>query len=605
MKMKKSNLAIIILAVIFASSGIINIIIAIIGGFPKPIQEKKILIIGFDTNPEKLDPVDTRDVSSFQIQQQVVQGLIQYNVSDHPNYPIIPVLATNWTWVGADHIDFELRQGVKFHDGTDWDADAAIWNLQRLMWFSNYTGTLPVNATSWLGLPSSLYFASDGETPYIENFFVSKINQFSIAIDLSFDFAPFLDLLCFPSSFMCSPTSTPKYSYLNITHDVLVGTGPYKMDFDGDGNKDDGEGIQPNVEVRFRKNEDFWGENEVGWKKPFSKCAEIVVFDINEDDVSRNTDMFVLDIDYLLGTIPDMIDIFNESEYHTVKQVEELNYGYLSFYCNDYNPTAPPSWTLLNVTWRKALQFAINYTHIVDEIFQEPVVRGPLVVCRSMPGYNASADANKITMNFTSARLIMQSMGFGVGWDTAYPGANEFEWSAASFRTVRVNEIYSDTINQELNLLLLQNWDLIGVDIDITVRTSEDFYNIARNTPWVIDVALMEWRPDYLDAYSILEPLFSNTSYANICRMNDPYMMTLLSQALLTTSAVARQQIYMHIQSKYFDATTPDHEWKYPHAPLYANLNTYVHSADLNYTAYNTLSDLWTWEMYLRTWEEA
>jgi len=602
MKMKKTDLTVLILALIFATTGIVNIMVAIIGGFPPRISEKTTLIIGFNANPEKLDPVDTRDAPSFQIQQQVIQGLVQYNVSDHPNYPIIPVLATNWTWTGADHIEFEIRPGVKFHDGTDWDADAAIWNLNRLMWFSNYSDTLPDNFTSWLGLPSTIYFAPDGVTPYIAN--VYKINDFRIAIDLSFDFAPFLDLLCFPSSFMCSPISTPRYSYLNVTNDVLVGTGPYKMDFDSDGKKDDGEGIYPDIEVRFQKNQDFWGKFEVGWRNPFSKCAEILIFNINEDDVSRTTDMFVFDIDYLLGIIPDTIENFNASEYHTVNQVEELNYGYISFYCNDYNPTAPPSWTHLNVTWRKALQLAINYTHVIDVIFQEPVVRGPTVVSRSMPGYNASADVNKITMNFTLARALMQSMGFGVGWDTTYPGVNEFEWSAASFRTIRVNEINSDTVNQDLNLLILQNWDLIGVDIDVTVRSPEEFYNTTRNTPWEIDVALAEWRPDYLDAFNILEPLFSNTSYANICRMNDPYMMSLLNQVIMTTDTVARQQIYMHIQSKYFDVTTPDHEWKYPHAPLYAHLNTYVHSANLTYTAYNVFADLWTWEMYIEEWEE-
>jgi peptide/nickel transport system substrate-binding protein len=48
--------------------------------------------------------------------------------------PLRPALVTKWTidpndkkrWV------FELRKGVKFHDGCDWNADVAIWNIDRL-----------------------------------------------------------------------------------------------------------------------------------------------------------------------------------------------------------------------------------------------------------------------------------------------------------------------------------------------------------------------------------------------------------------------------------------------------------------------------------------
>src|SRR5262249_12376359 len=45
-----------------------------------------------------------------------------------------PGLATKWYVDEQDQKKwiFELRKGVKFHDGCDWNADAAIWNLERL-----------------------------------------------------------------------------------------------------------------------------------------------------------------------------------------------------------------------------------------------------------------------------------------------------------------------------------------------------------------------------------------------------------------------------------------------------------------------------------------
>src|SRR6185503_15790298 len=48
---------------------------------------------------------------------------------------IKPGLATEWA---ADPSDgkkwtFKLRQGVKMHDGTDFDADIVIWNLEKIL----------------------------------------------------------------------------------------------------------------------------------------------------------------------------------------------------------------------------------------------------------------------------------------------------------------------------------------------------------------------------------------------------------------------------------------------------------------------------------------
>src|SRR6266446_9775607 len=48
---------------------------------------------------------------------------------------IRPGLATGWAPVEGDSKTwiFKLRQGVKFHDGSDFDADAVIWNLDKLL----------------------------------------------------------------------------------------------------------------------------------------------------------------------------------------------------------------------------------------------------------------------------------------------------------------------------------------------------------------------------------------------------------------------------------------------------------------------------------------
>ncbi|MFX1477414.1 MAG: ABC transporter substrate-binding protein [Promethearchaeota archaeon] len=593
MEMEKKNLAIIILAVILAASGVGNVILAITGGFVTLVpEEKKTIIIGFATNPPALDPVDTWDVPSFQVQQQVLQGLVQYNVSDHPNYPIIPVLASSWEWTGADHVEFQIRAGVNFVEkdpdtegafiDTPFDADAALWNLNRLLFFCNYTGQLQENDTAWLGFPNSLYYLPDGVTPLISS--VSKVNDMRIAIDLNIEFAPFLDLMCFAATFMMKPDHDYKYSIRDISTETLIGTGPYIMDAP----------VFSDVEVRYIRNEHFWGINEPGWGLPW---AEVVVLDIDEDDVSRNMDMLAGKIDYLQGMLPSMKDTFNESADHTVFQLGEgLCYYYVEMYSGDHPPNPR-----LNVTWRKALQFAINYTYITDEIYQSLVVRAPAMVPRAMPGHNDSVVI--VDFDIQKAREIMQSMDFGftggVPWDTTYPGTNEADWTGASFRTVEVNRHYGSVNNEQMNLIMDQTFALIGVDTHETVREWGEYLDTGENHPWDMELSYIGWCPDYLDAFNMMDPLLNPASHSNFAHINDPHVNSQLALAAITTSPAARQAIYMHLQSYLFDVTTADHEWKYPQAPLFTSLVTYCHSSKLTYTAYNALADMWTWKMSL------
>ena len=132
MEMEKKNLAIIILAVVLAASGVGNIILGIQTGAITIIpEEKETLIIGTLSGPVDLDPVDSWDSASWDVINQVCEGLLFYDPRD-PDLPLIPMLATDYTFADSTHIDFNLRTGVTFHDGTAFNADAAVWNFDRL-----------------------------------------------------------------------------------------------------------------------------------------------------------------------------------------------------------------------------------------------------------------------------------------------------------------------------------------------------------------------------------------------------------------------------------------------------------------------------------------
>ena len=63
----------------------------------------------------------------------VFQGLIGFDLTTTGPVKLLPGLAEKWEQAADDKKSwiFHLRKGVKFHDGTDFNADAVVWNLDR------------------------------------------------------------------------------------------------------------------------------------------------------------------------------------------------------------------------------------------------------------------------------------------------------------------------------------------------------------------------------------------------------------------------------------------------------------------------------------------
>ncbi len=75
-----------------------------------------------------LDPHSQNHATTNSILMHAYEGLTRYSAT----YQVEPALATKWTFVTPTQVRFELRKGVKFHDGTPFTADDVVFSFSRI-----------------------------------------------------------------------------------------------------------------------------------------------------------------------------------------------------------------------------------------------------------------------------------------------------------------------------------------------------------------------------------------------------------------------------------------------------------------------------------------
>ncbi len=93
------------------------------------------LVVAVPANVVTLDPGDANNTLDQGVCRLFLQGLFGFD----ENMKVVPLLAESATAnEQATEFTFKLRQGVKFHDGSDFDADAVKINLERIADPSNH-----------------------------------------------------------------------------------------------------------------------------------------------------------------------------------------------------------------------------------------------------------------------------------------------------------------------------------------------------------------------------------------------------------------------------------------------------------------------------------
>ena len=568
--MEKKNIAITVLIIALIGSGVGNIILAITGQADLPPSRSLAYIRGTSAGPDTLEITDAWDSASNDVLEQVVETLFAWDLSD-TDLPRINLLAETFWWNGTTELQIKLKEDILFHDGTDFDADAAKWNLDRLQYLINATGT----NTGEVAHTQSLWMNPDGETPIMST--IASDGAYNITITLSNAYAPFQSALTYINSGMISPTAHAgdATSFIDLTTGDVVGTGPFTYD-----------SFTPDVEVRLSRWDDYWMRDQNGF--PVVANFHTVIFAIYDDAVTAHNAFLNYQIDAnAMSSDQNLLQYEADPKLHVERFTEDTGIPSLVYQYIGFNNK------LYNKTWRKAFSYAFNYTYIIEELRLGNAIRS---VSPISPGfgasYNASVPAVAVPDNgdIAIARATMQSMGFGIGlttdadWIAVADGSSPFASPVYTYNT-------GNTYRTDLGIAVANWLKLIGCAVvDHGVEWSV-FLTDLNDQMDNLGIFAIGWAPDYLDPFNMIDPLFNSISGSNAAQINDTVLEGMLVLALAETDTNLRNIIYKDIQA--YMATEG-----YYHAPCYHSRVTSNHGANIYGVPYNAMGTLRIFPVY-------
>jgi len=265
---------------------------------------------------DTLDPAVSRSVPSYNVIDQLFNRLVAWDGNDRSN--VVPDLAESWSRTDdGKQWTFVLKQGVKFHDGTDFNAEAVKFNLDRIR-------------DPKLGSPHRSYYA--------DILSVDVLSPYQVRITTKEASPTLLELLAKQSSSISSPAAVLKYGRAYGHHPV--GTGPYTFN-----------SWVPNDQAVIEKNAAYYGTPA----KPSS-----IVFRPVKEDSSRVIELRTNNADVAANLSPEAaieLKALGKSELLRVPSTFQVFF--------EMNLTKPP---FDDPRIRRAVSMAIDRQALVDKV---------------------------------------------------------------------------------------------------------------------------------------------------------------------------------------------------------------------------------------------
>lgn len=264
-----------------------------------------------------LNPAEASGLSDSSVVRTMFEGLVGFNAE----FELVPELATSWEInEDATAITFVLREGVMFHDGTAFNAQAV----------KDYY--------EWVLNPDSKSARGRGVIANIDT--IEVLGEYELRMNLKEPSGAMLYNLALSNSRIASPTSIETYGDEAGRHPV--GTGPFKF-----------EAWQESEFVKVSRFEDYWGE---------SAKVDNLTFLIVPNAATRVAMLQAGEVEFIEDLPPQLIDAIEAAPNLDVLTGKTTFLRILQL-----NTTKPP---FDDVRVRQAMNYAIDKEQLVNVVFR-------------------------------------------------------------------------------------------------------------------------------------------------------------------------------------------------------------------------------------------
>ena len=342
------------------------------------------LTIGLASEPTAIDPHFHNLGPNNAMSRHIFGRLILQNEKQQ----LEPGLATEWKPIDDLTWEFKLRQGVKYHDGSDFNADDVVCSFER--------------APNVPNSPSSFATYTKGKT-------VVKVDDFTVHFKTESPY-PLManDVSTIPivsSEGGCDATTEDFNS-----GKASIGTGPFKF-----------VSYSPGDSIVVERNDDYWGEKPI-WTKVTLKPIKA--------GPARVAALLAGDVDLIAGVPTTDITILKGNDKVALSQGVSNRVIYLHL---DHDRTDSPfvkasgggsiENPLRKLEVRQAISKAINRDAIVDRVMEGVAIKAGQLLPEGF--FGVSDKLQPVDYDPEGAKTLLAKAGVGDGFELTIHGPND------------------------------------------------------------------------------------------------------------------------------------------------------------------------------------
>ena len=437
-------------------------------------------------DPRAVDPAYFDDGESAVVSCNMYEGLYQYGKTDAK---VSPCLAKDLPEISDDGLVYtiKLNEGIKFHDGTDFNAEAVKKSIER---------QIEPNRNSDMPYASFVFGEEEADNGVAS---VEAVDDYTVKITMRAASAPFVKNLAMA---LASPIVAPSAIEAATDGQAItnpVGTGPYKF---VDWTK--------GASVTLVANEDYWGE---------APKTKNLVFKIIAEGNTRLTSLINGERDIISSVDPASADQIVDNGFELFSE-DGMTINYMAVTSETGKCT--------DQEVRKAVAQAINVEEMVKSIYGEYATVANSVMPTWMAPY--AKDVKQTAYDPEAAKKTLADKGITSLQCITYTTARPYNQKGGS-----------DLANMIQGYL-----SAVGVELSITQYDWTTYKTKVQTDPY--DICFYGWTGDNGDPDNFMNLLADTNWSMNVAHFQDDEYKALIAEGLKTPDGDARDAIYLQCE---------------------------------------------------------